>query len=744
MLLTAVIAGDDHVLERYVPRSRLSRVPVTRPPPTMAAPMLTLKPIEPKSPRWQPTSDTNDIVIPGLNTAAPPGDQIEQIEQLITIKLQVSFPASALCEGFAQQHPTQNIDANFSKIQQIMANRVLPAVKRYAVSTEPVREAAKVCNAYSRDFDSMTQSLFCRIKFWTTFFEQAAQIRVPTYDDYAPPADSSVVPENESEAQQQTSSTEEADATSSRSHAFNPDGTTSDISFRPTQAATMSTPAGGARHASGFSDDPTPSWSTSLESPLIRLDREVQSLTREDAVEVSQVSSSLADLSLDPDNSADITQRVPLPPNIHSTASSEIGKGREAHPLRQNVLLRNATAADTSATPRGHSTATSPLKVKGRTPNLRAMNPYFPANSKPADWKGVVDLKDPTVSTPRKTDLSSRLSKPPAALGSTTPGFSEDDSFNFGMSPPLTTDVARLPKLGKTPKKEAAERIMKSLVDIEKRGVFSAPKPSGESSMSSVPTPPSLSRYIHPAPDSSSSSVADASLESLMRRVGDGFSANYGVQNASSRPSITSSTASSSSSLPSRNYQGVAPAHSLPIAPLPDQTPDQPVFSVFRLRDPELEPPPDSEADLSSDSSFGDEMNNTANPSAAFLLAAQRASYEDEDDSFDSNQSIDSMDGDEVGHSAMHPLAHVIGNEIGDEDGFDDDSFDDPAYQQEGEEETLFGVPPAQRLQAQAQAQHNLRMLGEDLLQDTMGIGAQMAAAGRVEESPTPWGGRAG
>ena len=41
---------------------------------------------------------------------------------------------------------SQNIDANFSKIQQIMANRILPAVKRYAVSTEPVREAAKVCN----------------------------------------------------------------------------------------------------------------------------------------------------------------------------------------------------------------------------------------------------------------------------------------------------------------------------------------------------------------------------------------------------------------------------------------------------------------------------------------------------------------------------------------------------------------------------------------------------------------------
>lgn len=48
-----------------------------------------LKPIDPLSERWQPTADPNDIVVPGLDTNAPVYDQIEQIEQLITIKLQV-------------------------------------------------------------------------------------------------------------------------------------------------------------------------------------------------------------------------------------------------------------------------------------------------------------------------------------------------------------------------------------------------------------------------------------------------------------------------------------------------------------------------------------------------------------------------------------------------------------------------------------------------------------------------------
>ncbi|TCD67891.1 DASH complex subunit ask1 [Steccherinum ochraceum] len=670
----------------------------------MSAPPPPLKPIEPKSPRWQPTPDANDIVIPGLDTSAPPGEQIEQLEQLITIKL-------------------QNIDANFSKIQQIMSGRILPAVKRYAVSTEPVREAAK---------------------FWTTFFEQAAQIRVPTYDDYAPPSDTdpSLVADSDApgdQSESQTSPTDVFDATPSRSHIFNPDSTSSEVSFAP-NAAISSTPATVSRQrADGYGDDPTPSWSASLESPLIRLDREIQSLTRDD--EISAASSSMANLSLNlDDSSADITQRAPPSSSIlQFSAAKDKGKGREE---KRTLSFSDACAL--------------------------AVGLYQPQQTK--------------------------------GSGSTTPkrNADEDDSFDFGMSPPITTDFARLPTLGKTPKKEAAERIMKSLLDVEKRfgggtgsGGTSAAADgrngggahfgaSKESSMTSVPTPPSLSRYIHPAAEASSSSVADASLESLMRRVGDGFSGHYNggatAQNVSSRTSIasesagavpsSSSSTASSSLQPHRLQQQPPPARPqvAPFLPVPEQTPDQPVFSVFRPQDPgllvhrasathqedeEFEHEHEHDVSLSSDSSFGeDEMNNTANPSAAFLIAAQRASYDDDDDSFDSsNQSMDSMDGEpQLGQDGapVHPLAHVLGGgEMGEEDGFDDDSFDDPAYQQEGtEEETLFGVPPAQRLQQQQLQQGHLRMLGEELLEDTMGIGAQMARAGRVEESPTPWGGQ--
>ena len=43
----------------------------------------------------------------------------------------------------------KDIDANFSKMQQVLSNRILPAFKRFAIGTEPVREAAKVCTFVS-------------------------------------------------------------------------------------------------------------------------------------------------------------------------------------------------------------------------------------------------------------------------------------------------------------------------------------------------------------------------------------------------------------------------------------------------------------------------------------------------------------------------------------------------------------------------------------------------------------------
>jgi DASH complex subunit ASK1 len=58
--------------------------------------MSSQKSISPNPPRWKTDSDPTNIIIPGLDTEASTVDQIEQIEQLITIKLQVCIITSPL------------------------------------------------------------------------------------------------------------------------------------------------------------------------------------------------------------------------------------------------------------------------------------------------------------------------------------------------------------------------------------------------------------------------------------------------------------------------------------------------------------------------------------------------------------------------------------------------------------------------------------------------------------------------
>lgn len=48
-----------------------------------------LKPIPENPPRWKPTADPATITVAGVDTTASVSDQIDQIDQLITLKLQV-------------------------------------------------------------------------------------------------------------------------------------------------------------------------------------------------------------------------------------------------------------------------------------------------------------------------------------------------------------------------------------------------------------------------------------------------------------------------------------------------------------------------------------------------------------------------------------------------------------------------------------------------------------------------------
>ncbi|KAJ7594344.1 DASH complex subunit Ask1-domain-containing protein [Mycena floridula] len=579
------------------------------------------KPIAPNPPRWSPSADPASIEVPGLDTTASVHDQIEQIEQLITIKL-------------------QNIDENFSKIHTALANRILPAVKRYAVGTEPVREAAK---------------------FWTSFYEQAAQIRIPTYDDYSTVNEQ---PSDRAEESETTSSTQE-NAESSRQQSqlyqnqdsrYEASVAQSETSFAPSQAAFSSTPA--TTRTAPFqsfkgqepSDAESSAWSASVESPLVRLDRELQSLSREE----------------------ENLSGVPNLNELLPTPSRSKGKGKDhSQPLLRNVLRQTLYTGDDPADAPTPSFHTSPLKSKGKlkTPIPKKMNPYLPPNSNPNKWNGVVDLRDPSMTTPRRFAPSFRASSPVDA---------SDDSWEGdlppGMSPPTMMSPARPPrssaelgllKLGQTPMREAAARITRDLVsDIQRKS--SGPKKAFtyESSMSTVATPPSLSRYMSRAYDTDSTGV-DPSLDSAMGRM--------------------------------------------------TMTPG----AFQAAQDPMT---PDGFDPLDDDSFSDDEVNTTAHPSAAFLMASARRSA---DDSLDSDE--EDMDEPSVEGEPVHPFDRIPNDSY--DDSFDHDvSFDSPVVGRRDEAtDTLFGP----RQGGNNHGDGRLLLHGLGVFDDTTGISSQL-------DSPTP------
>jgi DASH complex subunit ASK1 len=60
----------------------------------MSTTIKELKPIPENPPRWEPSLNPTSITVAGLDTTASVTDQIDQIDQLITLKLQVSLELS--------------------------------------------------------------------------------------------------------------------------------------------------------------------------------------------------------------------------------------------------------------------------------------------------------------------------------------------------------------------------------------------------------------------------------------------------------------------------------------------------------------------------------------------------------------------------------------------------------------------------------------------------------------------------
>lgn len=625
-------------------------------------------------------------------------------------------------------------------------------------------------------------------QFWTSFYEKAAQVHIPTYEDY------SSLHEQQSEAtsQAENSSTRpdaeeslfdtEDDTTPShnRNRTYGPNSTASESSFMPSNAVS-STPARAGLSGNDTVDD-QPSWSASLESPLVRLDRELQNFTLgEDSKASAGQDSTYNSFAYEEEN----------------TVQQFLDKGKSRDYSHEDSVSQGASRPNFPSsrvppsvlpTPRGLPTSArvSPLKVKPKTPIAipQHLHAYLPPRNHP----------DPPLPSPRRQRYERSPYKPYPPLSSTSNSSSmldipsltrpSDDSnrsfdqFNDsfddsaelmrGLSPPRTVAFPRGPRssvglgllpplgrtpgkdlhhaLGRTPKKEAAERIRRDLLgDVQsdhssvrssatvdrfggfKKFGYSIPEGT-EDTMSTIPTPPSITRYTrHTYLSEHDSNDASSSYARVMRKAG------------LSIPESTSTSRSHSVG----SHQSLETARlALTSQPQALHTPD-PYPDLFHFQQEELstlQPVGQSrDSDSDSDSDSLGEPAHPGQPSTAFLMASAR--NQDADDSFGSSNSNHSSDsigegfGDEGG--AVHPFARAVED---DGDGFDDsfDSVDGDAGGLEVQEETVFGIPPARRKHGRGPAE--LRLLGEDLLQDTIGIGSQLAKAGRIEESPTPYG----
>lgn len=515
---------------------------------------------------------------------------------------------------------------------------------------------------------------------------------------------------------------------------FNPNRTPSETSFVPAQAAVSSTPAATVARTRGTNDTSTlppgtdPSWGMSLESPLVRLERELCEFARADPQPASTSTSS--DLFSEADLTVGNIAAVAAEETVHAAPTPASAPG----PSSTRVMR-----------PTVQTHEVPPLSFR-RNPATPARNPYIPVHSDPHNWSGIVDLR----------------STRPLAPTFSAAGTEEDEpTLPAGMSPPVMVPFATLPSLGRSPVRAAAENIRHALVrDALRDGGGDSIVSANATGSSMIPTPPSLTRYMRStsASQNSSSSLRapDLELESMIRHVQDPSQPHWW---RSSAVSSTSSTSIPDGPLSTPSYYTTpapsthAHAHetvlALPEMPLP--TPSGVTLPVpggdAETTTDAMPESDDTSASTSTFSSSGeDSVHNTAHPSAAFLLASrQRGTHDyddDEDDELDHDDDFDdSLDaaGDAgAGIAPVHPFARVRASAYGEDD---DDSFDslEGGEEEEVPEETVFGLRPAERDEA-ARLQPQLRMYGEELLEDTMGIGTRLARAGRIEESPTPWG----
>ncbi|KAH7099506.1 DASH complex subunit Ask1-domain-containing protein [Auriculariales sp. MPI-PUGE-AT-0066] len=392
-----------------------------------------MPPLRPVPPRFVPVANADDIVIPGLDTTASVEDQIEQCEQLITLRL-------------------QNIDATFADIHRILTTEILPSIKKYSLASAPIREAAR---------------------FWISFFDTSARVRVNVDDDLVSPDATQDDPE-------------EADATES-GQSFR---TTSDLSFHPPE--TTSTPL-GRRHRA-----PDSSFQSTIESPMQRLDRELSKLSAQDQPSLSHASPVASRSNLLPR----LRPRSPVHfmPPIDLSSTSESSAADYSPPVTVR-LSKRVTNVPVAPPPQDASTSMSTDtssdrhilhgldKGKGKSNSTPLRENIFRRNL----------LKSSVVPSPKKSSPRKALKRTLADVGDIVdlreqpragafPVYETSDEEDNTMSPPVTVKLSRPSlQLNRAPAPVAAQRVSQGVVaevrrtearkSLGIRGIFQ-PRPS--------------------------------------------------------------------------------------------------------------------------------------------------------------------------------------------------------------------------------------------------------------------------
>ena len=239
---------------------------------------------------------------------------------------------------------------------------------------------------------------------------------------------------------------------------FNPKETPSESSFLPGQEIFSSTPAAaGKRRAAGLEDD-GPSWTSSIESSLHRMNEELNMFG--------------TDPNPSPQSQGGSTSIVDVTPttSIHESTRPK-GKGRAKlpeSPMLRTILTKNTNTikkAPPSPIPFdvGIPGLSTPLR-RDAAQILARMNPYLPSNTKPNDWSSVVDLSVHKLSSPKRQ--RPELSSP--GLLSEGGGFNTEKRIGQGLPSPIKIRKferpSRGPELQQTPRKEAVARIGKDLL----------------------------------------------------------------------------------------------------------------------------------------------------------------------------------------------------------------------------------------------------------------------------------------